>query len=97
MTKTEFITRLAKRMDCDAKMAECYFCHCIEELKQVWMKGEELTIPGFGKFLIREQSARQARNPKTGQMLQIDAKHVPLFKPGDALKLHVNGALKTRG
>jgi nucleoid DNA-binding protein len=94
MTKTEFIDRLAKRMDCTAKEAECYFSHCIEELKQVWMRGEELTIPGFGKFLIREQAQRQARNPKNGQMLEIDAKRVPLFKPGDALKLHVNGALK---
>jgi integration host factor subunit beta len=97
MTKTEFITRLAKRMHCDAKKAECYFSYCIEELKQVLLRGEELTIPGFGKFLTREQSARQARNPKTGQMLEIDAKHVPLFKPGDALKLHVNGSLKAKG
>jgi nucleoid DNA-binding protein len=94
MTKNEFIARLAKRMNCSLKEAEQNLTHCVEEFKQIWIEGEELTIPGFGKFFIRGQAARTARNPKTGHSLAIDAKQVPLFKPGDAIKLHINNAHK---
>lgn len=49
---------------------------------------DELTIPlgSLGKFQIKKQSARRARNPKTGEVVQVPAKQVLRFRPGRALK-----------
>ena len=46
---------------------------------------------GFGTFEKRERPARTARNPRTGENIEIAAASVPAFKPGKALKDKVNG------
>ncbi len=48
--------------------------------------GEEVQLPGFGKFYVREQKAREGKNPQTGERMQIEARKVPAFKAGKALK-----------
>lgn len=95
MQKNEFIEKLANSLDCSREQAETYFNAVIKGFKDLLMKGDEFTIPGFGKFLVQRRAARTGRNPLNGQPLEIDAKAVPAFKPGDALKLHVNNALRT--
>lgn len=94
MTKDEFITHLAKRMETDEEQAAFAFKHVIEGFKDVLKKGDELMIPGFGKFLVMRRPERIGRHPQTGQPLPIRAKAVPKFSPGDALKLHVNSWLR---
>jgi len=51
---------------------------------------DQVTIVGFGTFLVRQRSARTGRNPQTGAEIQIAAANVPAFKPGKALKDAVN-------
>lgn len=53
-------------------------------------KGEQVSILGFGTFLVRHRNARTGRNPQTGAEIQIKAANVPAFKPGKALKDAVN-------
>ena len=53
-------------------------------------KGEQVSILGFGTFLVRHRNARVGRNPQTGAEIQIKAANVPAFKPGKALKDAVN-------
>jgi DNA-binding protein HU-beta len=53
-------------------------------------RGEKVSLPGFGTFERRERSARTARNPQTGEPLQIPASKVPAFKAGSAFKQKVN-------
>lgn len=48
--------------------------------------GHEVNIPGFGKFKRHDKSARQGRNPKTGETMEIPAKSVPKFLPAKQLK-----------
>jgi DNA-binding protein HU-beta len=48
--------------------------------------GEDVQLPGFGKFYVREQKAREGKNPQTGERMQIEARKVPAFKAGKALK-----------
>jgi DNA-binding protein HU-beta len=96
MTKDDFITALSERMQTTKVQAEEAFTHCMGALQTLLMKGDKLTIPGFGVFMTRKREARTGRNPKTGQPLPVDAKFVPVFKPGDALKMKVNNALRSR-
>jgi DNA-binding protein HU-beta len=49
-------------------------------------KEEEVSIAGFGIFLVKHRAARQARNPRTGAMVSVPATKVPKFKAGKALK-----------
>lgn len=49
-------------------------------------KGDEVSIAGFGIFSVTKKAARMARNPKTGEMVKVEAKNAPKFKAGKALK-----------
>ena len=49
-------------------------------------KGDEVSIAGFGSFVVKHRKARTARNPRTGEMVQVPATKVPRFKAGKALK-----------
>jgi DNA-binding protein HU-beta len=48
-----------------------------------------VTISGFGSFKVVERSARQGRNPQTGEPITIDARKSPVFRPGTQLKRSV--------
>jgi DNA-binding protein HU-beta len=53
-------------------------------------KGDSVALVGFGTFAVKQRAARQGRNPKTGETIQIPASKVPGFKAGKALKDAVN-------
>ncbi len=48
--------------------------------------GDEVSVGGFGKFSVTERSARQGRNPQTGETIQIAASKAPKFSAASALK-----------
>lgn len=52
--------------------------------------GESVSITGFGKFEARERAARTARNPATGEDVQVPARLAPAFKAGSTLKKTLN-------
>ncbi len=49
-------------------------------------KGEEVSLAGFGIFAVKARAARQARNPRTGEMVDVAATKVPKFRAAKALK-----------
>ena len=50
------------------------------------MKGQKVSLVGFGSFLVRSRKARTGRNPKTGEEIKIKARKVPAFSAGAELK-----------
>lgn len=54
-------------------------------------KGEEVSLPGFGKFKVKESAAREGRNPSTGATIQIAASKKLGFTPAKAIKDKLNG------
>lgn len=50
-------------------------------------KGDRVTFPGFGSFSVTDRRARQGRNPRTGEAINIKAKKVVKFKPSSKLVL----------
>lgn len=52
--------------------------------------GDTVKVPGFGNFSVTDRAARQGRNPRTGEPLQIAASKQPKFKAGKSLKEIVN-------
>lgn len=49
-------------------------------------KGEEVSIAGLGIFSVKTRAARTARNPRTGESIQVKAMRVPKFRAAKALK-----------
>ncbi len=53
--------------------------------------GDNVQLVGFGSFGVSDRAAREGRNPRTGETIQIAASKQPKFKAGKALKDAVNG------
>ena len=49
-------------------------------------RGRRVTISGFGTFIVTKRAARNGRNPRTGQEIQIPPARVPRFRPSRTLK-----------
>ncbi|MEW5907895.1 MAG: HU family DNA-binding protein [Patescibacteria group bacterium] len=58
----------------------------IEAITNALKKGEEVSIAGLGIFVAKQRAARKARNPKTGEMVNVPATRVPKFRAAKALK-----------
>lgn len=90
MNKQELIAAIAEKAEMekdDAKKALNAFIEVVgDELK----KGEKIQIIGFGTFEVSERTAREGRNPQTGETMEIKASRNPKFKAGKALKDSLN-------
>ena len=54
-------------------------------------KGDRVELRGFGAFSVKQRDSRLGRNPRTGEAVQVDEKHVPFFKTGKLLRDRLNG------
>ena len=86
MKKTELIEAIAEKTDAPKSQAQKYFEAFEEVVTDTLKGGEEVQITGFGKFYVREQKAREGRNPQTGEKMRIPAQQVPSFSAGNSLK-----------
>ena len=95
MTKSELIELLARRQSQLAyKDVELAVKTVLEHMATTLSEGERIEIRGFGSFSLHYREPRTGRNPKTGDAVQLTAKHVPHFKPGKELREQVNNSLK---
>jgi len=90
MNKAEFIDAVASKGDISKSDAESAVNAVLDSLTDAMAKGEQVTLVGFGTFLVRPRKARQGRNPQTGAAIDIPASNAPSFKAGKALKDAVN-------
>jgi DNA-binding protein HU-beta len=90
MNKTELIESVAESADISKAAAGKAVDAFIGAVSDALKNGDQVTVVGFGTFLVRERAARTGRNPQTGAEIQIAAAKVPAFKPGKALKDAVN-------
>ena len=67
----------------------------IDQMAETLSSGERIEIRGFGSFSLHYREPRQGRNPRTGDSVDLRAKHVPHFKPGKELRDRVNLAVKS--
>ena len=61
-----------------------------EEIIGAMARGDRVELRGFGAFSVKSRDARQGRNPRTGESVQVDAKNVPFFKAGKLLRERLN-------
>ncbi len=62
----------------------------LDEISNKLANGAKVEIRGFGTFRVNYKPARIARNPRTGERVEVPEKHVPNFKAGHILRNKVN-------
>ncbi|MCF6445625.1 integration host factor subunit beta [Nereida sp. MMG025] len=61
-----------------------------DEIIDAMSNGDRVELRGFGAFSVKKRDARQGRNPRTGEAVSVEEKHVPFFKTGKLLRDRLN-------
>ncbi|HET8870174.1 MAG TPA: integration host factor subunit alpha [Aquabacterium sp.] len=95
LTKAELSEMLFERLGLNKReskdMVEAFFDLVHEQL----VEGHDVKLSGFGNFQIRRKAPRPGRNPRTGEAIPIDARHVVTFHASQKLKGMVQGEIPT--
>ena len=90
MTKKEIIKFVAQATEHTIKDTEEIVDEFINYIKHSLVQHEDVVIHGFGKFSTKLRDARTARNPQTGETIEVPAKYALTFKPTSTLKAEIN-------
>jgi DNA-binding protein HU-beta len=90
VNKGELVDAVAEKANVTKKQAETIVTATFETIQEQVASGDKVTLVGFGSFEVRDRQAREGRNPKTGDKMQIPASKVPAFSPGKLFKEKVS-------
>ena len=91
MTKAELVDNISWKTGVSKKDTGTIVNLILENISEALMKGDKVELRGFGSFKVKTRRARQARNPRTGEAVQVPSKRVPFFKTSNELKSRMNG------
>ena len=86
MSKQEFVDQVASDTGLSKKDAGAAVDSVLSTIESTLKSGGEVSFTGFGKFHVADRGAREGRNPRTGETMQIAATKVPRFTAGSGLK-----------
>jgi DNA-binding protein HU-beta len=89
LNKSELIDAIAEKSGLTKKDAEKALNATLAAISETLQQGEEVSIPNFGTFKVKERSARKGRNPRTGEPIDIPARKAISFSPGKSLREEV--------
>ncbi|MDO4475523.1 MAG: HU family DNA-binding protein [Lachnospiraceae bacterium] len=90
MNKNDFIAAVAAKAELTKKDTEKAIKAFTDVIAEELKNGEKVQIVGFGTFEVSERAAREGRNPRTGETMEIAASRNAKFKAGKALKDMLN-------
>jgi len=86
MNKADLVEKIARSTQAPKKDVAKIIDAFVSEVGTALGNGQSVTIVGFGTFRMQERPAREGRNPRTGEKIQLPACRVPRFVPGKALR-----------
>ena len=92
MNKKELVDSIAEAADISKAAAEKALNSALAGITDALVKGDKITLVGFGTFSVMKRAARQTKNPKTGAPIEVAAKNIAKFKAGSKLAEAVNAA-----
>ena len=90
MTKAELVEIIAQETGVNKKDTGVIVNLIMENIGQSLVQGDKEELRGFGSFKVKTRRARLARNPRTGDSVDVPAKRVPFFKASNELKARLN-------
>lgn len=91
MKKDELVQAIAESADLSKAEADRALKAVVDTITSAVASGQKIQVPGLGTFEARERSAREGRNPQTGETIHIAATTAPGFKAATAFKQAVAG------
>ena len=86
MNKEELVSAIAAASKMTKKDVNVVLDSTLKCVSDALKEEDKVTLVGFGTFQVKSRAAREGRNPKTGDVLKIPAKKVPVFTPGKGLR-----------
>ena len=94
MTRSALIEKVSERVDgLTLSQTEIIIETVFDSIQEALVKGEKVEIRGFGNFRLKQRLPRKARNPKTGESVDVAEKQAIRFKAGKALREALNPGL----
>ena len=93
MTKSDIIREVSEGTGLTKVEIEAVLNGIINSISESLKRGERVDLRGFGTFIVKRRSARDARNPATREIVQLQERHIPAFKVSKILKEVVNKSL----
>ena len=91
MIRSELVQKLCQDFpDLTQREVESVVSAVFDSITDQLAQGGRVELRGFGAFSTRSRDARQGRNPRTGESVQVNAKRVPYFKPGKEMRERLN-------
>jgi integration host factor subunit beta len=91
MTKADLVEQVTEAIGPGITKKDCALVvdGFLNAVKLALAQGENIEIRGFGTFKVRKRKTRMARNPRTGDSVEVPARSVPVFKPSKHLRMRV--------
>jgi DNA-binding protein HU-beta len=90
MNTSDLIAKIAEHNSVTKVQAKAIVEELLKEIVAAASSGTEVSLPGFGKFKVKEIAAREGRNPSTREIIQIPASRKLTFTPAKAIKEQLN-------
>lgn len=92
MIRSELIQKIAdENPHLPHREVERIVATVFDEIISAMERGDRVELRGFGAFSVKRRDARTGRNPRTGESVEVEEKHVPFFKTGKLLRDRLNG------
>ncbi|MBD2088961.1 HU family DNA-binding protein [Microcoleus sp. FACHB-1515] len=92
MNKGDLVDKVAEKANVTKKQADAVLTAALEAIMEAVSAEEKVTLVGFGSFEPRKRKAREGRNPKTGEPMEIPETIVPAFSAGKLFKEKVSSS-----
>lgn len=86
LTKADLSKHIMEHLAIPKKEADLLVNTFLDSIVAALHKGEGVELRGFGSFRLRDRRARQGRNPRSGQSIEVPPKRVVYFKLGKELR-----------
>jgi len=94
MTKRAIVRTVSEQLNITQQEAKQVVQNVLDAIKDTLVEEGRIELRNFGVLEVRERAARKARNPRTGETVQVKKKRVVAFKAGKALEDAVQGKVK---
>ena len=90
MTKADIVEKASAAVDMPKRKGEIIVNTVLRCIIDALAQGDRVDLRGFGSFRVSSRDDRTGRNPRTGEIIEIPAKKVPLFRAGKEFRRRVN-------
>ena len=91
MTKKEIVKQISDDLELTQLKVKDIVQKTFDSILETLLQEGRIELRNFGVFEVKRRKARKARNPRTGEAVEVEAKRVPFFKPGKELRDRVDG------